>query len=117
MHSLLLRKLGRLLLIVVIAGIASGCGATTSEPTATAVTAPPTPTTAAAGGTSASAEVPVKAHYKFAWIMPDVFNPFWTYMRQGAEKAVREQRQKGIQVDIEQLAPIKTFNVEEQVAQ
>jgi ABC-type sugar transport system substrate-binding protein len=58
----------------------------------------------------------VKAHYKFAWIMPDMFNPFWVYMRQGAEKAARELRTQGIQVDIQQMAPIQTFNVEEQVA-
>ena len=56
------------------------------------------------------------AHYKFAWIMPDMFNPFWVYMRQGAEKAAQELRKEGIQVDIQQMAPIQTFNVEEQVA-
>lgn len=58
----------------------------------------------------------VTAHYKFAWIMPDMFNPFWVYMRQGAEKAARELRTQGIQVDIQQMAPIQTFNVQEQVA-
>ncbi len=61
-------------------------------------------------------EVAVSAHYKFAWIMPDMFNPFWVYMRQGAEKAAQELRKEGIQVDIQQMAPIQTFNVEEQVA-
>lgn len=60
--------------------------------------------------------VPVTEHYKFAWIMPDMFNPFWVYMRQGAEKGARELREAGIQVDIQQMAPIQTFNVEEQVA-
>jgi ribose transport system substrate-binding protein len=55
-------------------------------------------------------------HYKFAWIMPDMFNPFWIYMRQGAEKAALEYMKKGMKVDIQQMAPIKTFNVEEQVA-
>lgn len=64
----------------------------------------------------AATEVPVTAHYKFAWIMPDMFNPFWVYMRQGAEKAAQELRQQGIQIDIQQMAPIQTFNVEEQVA-
>lgn len=73
----------------------------------------PAPTQAPA---SAATEVPTIAHYKFAWIMPDMFNPFWVYMRQGAEKAARELRQQGILVDIQQMAPIKTFNVEEQVA-
>jgi ribose transport system substrate-binding protein len=48
--------------------------------------------------------------------MPDMFNPFWVYMRQGAEKAARELRKEGVQVDIQQMAPIQTFNVEEQVA-
>ncbi len=73
----------------------------------------PAPTQAPA---SVATEVPAIAHYKFAWIMPDMFNPFWVYMRQGAEKAARELRQQGILVDIQQMAPIKTFNVEEQVA-
>jgi len=63
-----------------------------------------------------AAAVPVTAHYKFAWIMPDMFNPFWVYMRQGAEKAAQELRTQGIQVDIQQMAPIQTFNLEEQVA-
>jgi len=63
-----------------------------------------------------AAEVPITAHYKFAWIMPDMFNPFWVYMRQGAEKAAQELKTQGIQVDIQQMAPIQTFNVEEQVA-
>ncbi len=66
--------------------------------------------------TTTGAEVPITAHYKFAWIMPDMFNPFWVYMRQGAEKAAVELKAKGIQVDIQQMAPIQTFNVEEQVA-
>lgn len=66
--------------------------------------------------TTTGGEVPVTAHYKFAWIMPDMFNPFWVYMRQGAEKAAVELKAKGIQVDIQQMAPIQTFNVEEQVA-
>ncbi len=61
-------------------------------------------------------EVEIVAHYKFAWIMPDMFNPFWVYMRQGAEKAARELRTQGISIDIQQMAPIQTFNVEEQVA-
>jgi ribose transport system substrate-binding protein len=85
----------------------AGCSTTT-----------PVPTEAAPAVTSAppAAEVPVTAHYKFAWIMPDMFNPFWVYMRQGAEKAAQELRKQGIQVDIQQMAPIQTFNVEEQVA-
>ena len=58
----------------------------------------------------------VTEHYKFAWIMPDMFNPFWVYMRQGAEKAAQEFKAEGIQIDIQQMAPINTFNVEEQVA-
>jgi ribose transport system substrate-binding protein len=67
-------------------------------------------------GTAASQATSVGAkHYKFAWIMPDMFNPFWTYMRQGAEKAALEYMNKGIKVDIQQMAPIQTFNVEEQV--
>ena len=76
--------------------------------------------TAFAAGTS---EAPKSAqatsvgakHYKFAWIMPDMFNPFWVYMRQGAEKAALEYLNQGVKVDIQQMAPIQTFNVEEQV--
>ncbi len=80
-------------------------------------TATPAPTTQAPAVTQApAAEVPITAHYKFAWIMPDMFNPFWVYMRQGAEKAAQEFKAQGIQIDIQQMAPIQTFNVEEQVA-
>jgi len=57
-----------------------------------------------------------KAHYKVAWIPPDMFNPFWTYNRQGMEEVCAEAAANGIKVDIVQLAPVKTFNVEEQVA-
>ena len=90
--------------------LAAGCATPTPAPTAAA---PAAPTAAPA---QPAAEVPVTAHYKFAWIMPDMFNPFWVYMRQGAEKAARELRAQGTQVDIQQMAPIQTFNVEEQVA-
>lgn len=85
---------------------------TAPAPAAAPTAAPPAAPTAA----PAAAAVPVKAHYKFAWIMPDMFNPFWVYMRQGAEKAAMEFRKQGIQVDIQQMAPIETFNVEQQVA-
>jgi ribose transport system substrate-binding protein len=60
--------------------------------------------------------IQITQHFKFAWIMPDMFNPFWIYMRQGAEKAALEYLEQGIKVDVQQMAPIKTFNVEEQVA-
>jgi ribose transport system substrate-binding protein len=90
--------------IVIASTLLAGCQTATQAPTV----APPTQAPAA--------EVSVTAHYKFAWIMPDMFNPFWVYMRQGAEKAAQELRTKGIQVDIQQMAPIQTFNVEEQVA-
>jgi ABC-type sugar transport system substrate-binding protein len=93
--------------VLVVALLAVGCQA---APAAAPTTAAPAATTAPA------AAVPVKAHYKFAWVMPDMFNPFWVYMRQGAEKAALEFRAQGIQVDIQQMAPIETFNVEQQVA-
>jgi ribose transport system substrate-binding protein len=64
---------------------------------------------------SATMDVPETSHYKFAWIMPDMFNPFWVYMRQGAEKAALEYMKQGVKVDVQQMAPIQTFNVEEQV--
>jgi ABC-type sugar transport system substrate-binding protein len=86
--------------------LAAGCQPAASPTEAVAPTAEP----------ATGQEVPVTAHYKFAWIMPDMFNPFWVYMRQGAEKAARELRVQGIQVDIQQMAPIQTFNVQEQVA-
>ncbi len=91
--------------IVIASTLMAGCQQT-ATPAATVAPATQAP----------AAEVPVTAHYKFAWIMPDMFNPFWVYMRQGAEKAAQELRKQGIQVDIQQMAPIQTFNVEEQVA-
>lgn len=75
-----------------------------------------TPTVAPSPVVVVATEVPMVAHYKFAWIMPDMFNPFWVYMRQGAEKAAQELRKEGIRIDIQQMAPIQTFNVAEQVA-
>jgi ribose transport system substrate-binding protein len=76
----------------------------------------PAPVEEAPVAEAPAAEVAITTHYKFAWIMPDMFNPFLVYMRQGAEKAAQELRKEGIQVDIQQMAPIQTFNVEEQVA-
>jgi ribose transport system substrate-binding protein len=90
--------------IVIASTLLAGCKTATEAPTVAPVTQVP------------AADVPVTAHYKFAWIMPDMFNPFWVYMRQGAEKAAQELKKEGIQVDIQQMAPIQTFNVEEQVA-
>jgi ribose transport system substrate-binding protein len=92
--------------IVIASTILTGCKTATTAPVTTEAPATQAPV----------AEVAVTAHYKFAWIMPDMFNPFWVYMRQGAEKAAQELRKTGIQVDIQQMAPIQTFNVEEQVA-
>jgi ribose transport system substrate-binding protein len=86
------------ILMVVVSFFLTGCSTATPTPTGPATNAP------------------VTTHYKFAWIMPDMFNPFWVYMRQGAEKAAQEFRAKGVQIDIQQMAPIQTFNVEEQVA-
>jgi ribose transport system substrate-binding protein len=73
-----------------------------------------------AGGTSeskapSSETVPAKETYKFAWIMPDMMNPFWIYMRQGAEKAVAELRKEGTSITIYAAAPIHSFNAQEQV--
>src|SRR4030042_1466387 len=96
-------------IIVIASTLLAGCQTATTAPTEA-------PGTEAPATQAPAAEVPVTAHYKFAWIMPDMFNPFWVYMRQGAEKAAQELRKEGIQVDIQQMAPIQTFNVEEQVA-
>jgi ribose transport system substrate-binding protein len=90
-----------LVFIVIASTLLSACATATTEAPVTQAPA---------------ADVPITSHYKFAWIMPDMFNPFWVYMRQGAEKAAQEFKDKGIQVDIQQMAPIQTFNVEEQVA-
>jgi ribose transport system substrate-binding protein len=98
-------KISLVLAILTVALMAVAC-----QQAAPATTAP------APAAAAPAAAVPVKAHYKFAWIMPDMFNPFWVYMRQGAEKAAQEFRDQGIQVDIQQMAPIETFNVEQQVA-
>jgi ribose transport system substrate-binding protein len=98
-----------IVIIVIASTLLAGCQTATTAPTEAPVTEAP-------ATQAPAAEVPVTAHYKFAWIMPDMFNPFWVYMRQGAEKAAQELRKEGIQVDIQQMAPIQTFNVEEQVA-
>ena len=97
------------IVVVLLAMLLGGCQPAptpTAAPVVVATEAPVAP----------PAEVAVTNHFKFAWIMPDMFNPFWVYMRQGAEKAAQELRKEGIQVDIQQMAPIQTFNVEEQVA-
>jgi ribose transport system substrate-binding protein len=90
--------------VIVLATLVVGCA-----PTAAPVVVPTAQVVVAT-------EVPMTTHYKFAWIMPDMFNPFWVYMRQGAEKAAQELRKEGIRIDIQQMAPIQTFNVVEQVA-
>lgn len=59
----------------------------------------------------------IVAHYKVAWIPPDMFNPFWNYNRQGMELAADQiLREKGYKIDIVPLSPIKVFDVAEQVA-
>lgn len=100
--------------VIVLAMLVAGCAPAASTPTTAApATAPVVVPTAQV---VVATEVPVTTHYKFAWIMPDMFNPFWVYMRQGAEKAAQELRKEGIRIDIQQMAPIQTFNVVEQVA-
>ncbi|NMC46176.1 MAG: sugar ABC transporter substrate-binding protein [Chloroflexi bacterium] len=110
-------KVSRIILVVAMLSMTyfvMGC-----QPAAAATEAAPAAAETVAEAPAAAApaaDVAVKAHYKFAWIMPDMFNPFWVYMRQGAEKAAVEMKAEGIQIDIQQMAPINTFNVEEQVA-
>jgi ribose transport system substrate-binding protein len=112
------------LAVLVAMSLLVGCGpaATPAVAPPPAATAAPLPTLPPQVVTSVSIEVvqatavPITHHYKFAWIMPDMFNPFWVYMRQGAEKAAVELKAKGIQVDIQQMAPIVTFNTAEQVS-
>ena len=113
------------LAIVVILTLFAGCATPTAAPTTAPVaTQPPKVVTQmvtemvtqVVQQVVQSTPVPITKHYKFAWIMPDMFNPFWVYMRQGAEKAAQEFKAKGIQVDIQQMAPIDTFNVAEQVS-
>lgn len=70
-----------------------------------------------AGGALGQSKVEITAHYKVAWIPPDMFNPFWAYNRQGMEMiADQALREKGYKIDIVQLSPIKVFDVAEQVA-
>jgi len=105
------------LVVVAIAALISGCATPTPAPTAApAAPAAPVVVTQVVQQVIEATPVPITHHYKFAWIMPDMFNPFWVYMRQGAEKAAVELKAKGIQVDIQQMAPIDTFNVAEQVS-
>jgi ribose transport system substrate-binding protein len=61
-------------------------------------------------------EVKITAHYEVAYIPPDMFNPWWIYGRQGIEMVKAEAEKQGIRIDIAHMAPIKMFNVEEQVA-
>jgi ribose transport system substrate-binding protein len=107
--SRMLNSFKVVMVVLVLATLIAGCGA----PAPTATTPPVAAPTAKV---VVATEVPITTHYKFAWIMPDMFNPFWVYMRQGAEKAAMELAKEGIRVDIQQMAPIQTFNVEEQVA-
>jgi len=106
------------LALVAIATLLAGCATPTPAPTAAApaATSAPQVVTQVVEQVVQATPVPITHHYKFAWIMPDMFNPFWVYMRQGAEKAAVELKAKGIQVDIQQMAPIDTFNVAEQVS-
>jgi len=48
--------------------------------------------------------------YKMIFIVKSLDNPFWDRMRSGAEKAAKE-----LDIDIKTLAPIKPYNVEEQL--
>jgi ribose transport system substrate-binding protein len=48
--------------------------------------------------------------YNLALIMPDMVNPFWMYMKQGAEKAAEKYNAK-----LDVFCPLKPYNVEEQV--
>ena len=101
----------KLLIIIIVVGLVLtlsfvGCKAAVSEET-----------TAAAETTAASNELEITKHFQIAWLPPDMFNPFWTYQRQGMEKVAFEVfSEKGYRIDISLLAPIKVFEVAEQVA-
>jgi ABC-type sugar transport system substrate-binding protein len=85
--------------------------AMTTEATTTEVT------TTEAVATETTGKVEITKHLKVAFIPPDMFNPWWTYGMQGILQVVAEEAEpKGIKIDIANLAPIKMFNVEEQVA-
>jgi len=77
----------------------------------------PSPTPIAKVEVVTPTPVPITKHFKVVWIPPDMFNPFWTYNRQGMEQVAAQARaEKGYKIDIYQEAPIKTFDVGEQVA-
>lgn len=48
--------------------------------------------------------------YNLALIIPDMTNPFWIYMKEGAEKVAGEYG-----ATIEALAPMEAYNVEDQI--
>ena len=102
--------------IVLLVGlVATSCApAVTPTPTPKPM---PTSTPVVKEVVKVATPVPITKHFRVAWIPPDMFNPFWTYNRQGMEKIAAEAlAQKGYKIDITQLAPIKTFDVGEQVA-
>ena len=55
-------------------------------------------------------KVEEKEPYNIALVIPDMVNPFWVYMKEGAEKVAAE---KG--ANIEALAPLRAYNVEDQI--
>lgn len=54
--------------------------------------------------------VAAKREYSISLIMPDMVNPFWMYMKEGAERAANKHQAK-----LEVFCPLKPYNVEEQV--
>lgn len=48
--------------------------------------------------------------YRIGLIVPDMVNPFWVYMKEGAEKVALENN-----VILDVYAPIRAYNVEDQI--
>ncbi len=64
----------------------------------------------APSATSAAPGAQTGKAYKIALVIPDMVNPFWVYMKDGADKVAAKYG-----ATVESLAPIRAYNVEDQI--
>ena len=109
-----MKKISVLFSLIVILGLVCACSAQAASTTTEEISSE-----APAEEPAQSAEEPAEVtedttaaakSYNLALMIPDMTNPFWIYMKEGAEKVAAEYG-----ANIESLAPMEAYNVEDQI--
>ena len=109
-----MKKISMFVSLVMILGLVCACSAqaasTGTENASAEASAETSEKAAEAPAETAKEPAATAKSYNLALMIPDMTNPFWIYMKEGAEKVAAENGST-----IEALAPMEAYNVEDQI--